>query len=121
MLSLELDKIKNDLILISGQFQINTNSNATAQLINTRLRTISREWFLNNNLGIDYFNRIFVDNYDLTEIEAIFKTEILNTSHVIELLDFDLRLDSATRHLTINFKAKTSFSDIIQDNINIGF
>ena len=111
-------KLKDgDLVITNGAFELNSNIFATAQLIETRLKTVSKEWFLDANEGIDYFNKVFVDKYDLTEIEAIFKTEILETTNVVALLDFNLEF--ANRNLAISFKCSTIFEDNIEDVINV--
>ena len=109
----------NDLKIVSGEFETVENSIAVAQLIQSRLRTFAREWFLNNSIGIDYFNQVLVDNYNIPKIESIFKTEILETTNVDEMLDFNISIDRQNRVLEISFKCNTTFGDTIEDIINI--
>ena len=117
MLQFKLEN--NDLKILSGEFETVENSVAVAQLIQSRLKTFAREWFLNNTIGIDYFNQVLVDNYNIPKIESIFKTEILETTNVNEMLDFNISIDRQSRVLKISFKCNTSFGVIIEDIINI--
>jgi len=84
----------NDLVLITG-------IEAIGQDITRSIRTIKREWFLDQSLGVDYFNEIFIKGQSLRVIETRFKQAILDVPGVLSLKGFRLEKDSENRTLSL--------------------
>ena len=96
----DLDIQNGQLVLIEGQEEIK-------QHLEQRLRTFLGEWFLDETLGIPYFDNILKKNVIPSEIESIFINEIVSTPGVVRLLTFDLTLDKELRQLNLTFMAET--------------
>ena len=102
----------------TGQLVLVENQEETEQFLEQKLRTFRGEWFLNVNIGIPYFDEILVKRPNPTIIEALLTDEILATPGILEILEFELDLDKATRELTLNLKALgqegiINFSEVI--------
>lgn len=102
----------------SGQLLLVENQEETEQFLEQKLRTFRGEWFLNTNLGLPYFDDILVKRPNPTLIEALLTDEILSTPGVLEILEFSLDLDKATRELSLDLKALgqegiINFSEVI--------
>lgn len=97
-----------DIDTSQPDLQLTTGVDAIQQHLTQRLKTFMNEWFLNYNIGIPYFEQILIKNPNYVIIDSVFKKEILETPGVIELLEFDLDLNTSTRLLSLTFKAITS-------------
>ncbi|MEW5803904.1 MAG: hypothetical protein AB1847_17555 [bacterium] len=91
---------KGDLVLISG-------IDAIRQHLSQKIKTFYGEWFLHMAIGVPYFQQVFVKNPNLQVIDSIFKREIINTPGIVQLLEFNLNINSSTRVLNLVFKART--------------
>jgi hypothetical protein len=94
-------------------------TDAIDQAVRIGLRTYKREWFLDENAGIDYFNVVFAKGLTPTQKAAEIKTQILSSPGIIGLEQFSMELDGATRVATLEFRAvsedgtTTEFSETV--------
>lgn len=96
----DIDIQSGQLVLIEGQEEIR-------QHLEQRLRTFLGEWFLDQSIGLPYFDDILKKNVIASEVESIFINEILSTPGVVRLIEFTLDLDKAQRALKVSFVAET--------------
>src|SRR5271157_1234213 len=71
----------NDGGIVAGKDQVRQN-------IEDRLRMVYGEWFLNTEIGVPWFDKVLVKNPDLSAIDIILKSTILDTIEVTELLAY---------------------------------
>lgn len=90
-----------DLALKNGDFYFVTGVDATVQFLTQRLRFLLAEWFLDETKGIPYLDRIFIKNPNPVELDSIFKTVVIESPGVLELLTFSLGVDAALRKLLV--------------------
>ena len=90
----DLDVTDGDVTLLEGQ-------DAIAQNIVTRLRTFLGEWFLDQRIGVPYFESILIKNADVRVIESILRRTITTTDGVdtVDNLTFDF--DGVIRKLDV--------------------
>lgn len=93
-----------DLVIENNSFATVDGVDEVILLLKQRLQTFYSEWFLDNRIGLTYYQDIFQKKLNPVAIEAAIKTEILNTPNVIELMSFNLELDTSTRTLTVSTK-----------------
>ena len=107
MSDLRIDDTTGDLIIEEGNLLLNEGIESVRQFLRARLRTFLGDWLLDRSVGVPYIEEIFVKNPNPTILDSIFKREILNTPGVVELLEFEMTLDSELRKLSLDFKART--------------
>jgi hypothetical protein len=96
-----------DLALEAGDLKLVDGLDAIAQDIQIRLRTFKGGWFLDERVGVPYYEDILVKNPNLAHIRSLYRKAIVETPGVVELLELELALDDANRQLTVSFKALT--------------
>lgn len=74
------------------------------QRISIVIKTIFGEWFLDEALGIPYFEEIWVKAPDLQRITAIFRSAVLAIEGVDEILAFKVVYNPAERNLLVEMK-----------------
>lgn len=97
-----LDPVTGDLrfppvIIFGGE--------AVAQRVRVRFKWFLGEWFLDQRLGVPYFQDILIKNPDPILISFIFKKVLTTTPGVASVSTFNATLDAATRTLTVSFEA----------------
>jgi hypothetical protein len=64
------------------------------QRLRIKLKTFKGEWFLNTDIGIDYFNEVFTNKSNIEKIKNIFKVAIMEEKESVKLKEFELTMDS---------------------------
>jgi hypothetical protein len=118
-MDLLLDTTTWDLVTDATDLQLVEKEDAVGQHLSQRLKTFAGEWFLDLRLGVPYFSQVLVKNPDPVVLDSVFKSEIIHTPGIVELRQFDLRLDAGTRQLQLSFTAVAdsgaviSFSEVL--------
>jgi hypothetical protein len=101
------EDVNGDVLLTNGDLTLNSGIESVRQFLSQRLRLFLAEWYLDQDLGVPYFEEVLVKNPNPIVIDQIFKKEILSTRGVLSLEQFDLQLNTASRLLTVSFRART--------------
>ncbi len=107
-LSLELSPASpnfGDLVLLNGDLVINSGTDAIKQNVLQRLKTYLGEWFLDNRIGLPFYQQILVKNPDQGVIDGILQNAILDTPGIVSLNKYLATLERGTRKLTVAFTA----------------
>lgn len=102
-----------DLDLSGDEVSLVDGDAALAQHLLIRLRFFKGEFFLNEDIGMPYYQKILVKNPDFTAVRAIFRKAILNTPGIAGLQAFSFSLDSATRVATLTFTATKDDGEVL--------
>ena len=97
-LDISLDE-QGNINLIRGAAEI-------AQEITTRLYFIKNSWFLDLDLGVDYFGVVFKEESSRSAVDQEFIDTILGTDGVQNMIDYVSSIDS-NRKFTVVFNAQT--------------
>ncbi len=116
MISRALDS-NNDLLLVDGSIATVRNGAEVLQHVRTRLLFYQEEWFLDSSAGFPWFQEVFKRPARPGNVEALVKRSILETPGVDEILTFSLNFDRVTRNVSIQFQARTTYGDIIRDEV----
>ncbi len=108
MTDLLLDPSTHDLDLSSGTVELATGADAIAQHIRVRLRLCLGEWFLDERVGVPYFQEILGQRR--TAARAAFTDQVLRevvstTPGVLALTEFSSTFVGLTRELQVAFVA----------------
>ena len=91
----------DDLTLIDGDLATVTESEQLSQWVVTRLRTFLGEWAFDLDLGLPYYEEVFVKSPNLSVVDAYIKAVILATPGVVDLVSYASTLDVAARTLAV--------------------
>lgn len=102
----DIDLSTNDAQLVTGSAEI-------VQHLRIRLKFFLGEYFLNILLGVPYIQQILRKRPRLAIVQDILRRVVLSTPGVIEILSFSFGLDSVTRRLTVDLRAKITGGEVI--------
>ena len=107
----------HDLVFVNNDLALTDAKQGTIQKIKQKLKFIKGEYFLNEDLGIPYYENILVKNPDLALIESIYIRALQEIEEITEIESFNLNFDPQTRNLSVNFEVRDSDNNSI--NINL--
>jgi len=96
----------NDLDLVDG-------TDAIAQDVSTRLQTFLGEWYLDERIGMPYFQQILGKKPRLALVRSIYNDAILSTPGINTVNDLELDYESGTRTLRVAFRADTISGSLV--------
>lgn len=103
---------QNDLDFSLNKLQFSEDYVYIQQKINTTIRLILGEWFLDITAGIPLFTEMLgKENIDPSNIEAILKAKILSVAGVLSITSFDMSL-SNDRKLSVDFSCDTDLGEL---------
>lgn len=104
MPDLKIDPTTGDLMQgANGDLVLTDDASGetTAQLVRIALRTFAGEWFLNTDLGVDYFGTILVKNPDLGAVQLAIQDCMLGVPGVAGITSYAQSFDSTNRRLKV--------------------
>jgi hypothetical protein len=107
-----LDRDSHDLAVIDGDLQLVRGVDLIRQRLKQRILTISGEWFLDENIGLPWFQEFSQKGIDDERVKAAILRVIAETQGVSEVVEFDMSLDRRARKLMVSFRVTTTLGDI---------
>lgn len=95
-----------DLLVERGDLALVDGLDAIAQHVAIRLQFFQGEWFLDQRVGIPYFQQVLVKAPNLTAVRSLLRDAVTTTPGVIAIVKFDLEL-GVDRTLRVDFDAST--------------
>lgn len=118
---LAIDLDTKELILHKGDLQLTYEVDAIAQAALVRLSLFEGEWFLDQTVGVPYYQSILVKSPDLQAIQSIFSSEILKVEGVRNVRNCLVELNRSNRRLTVKWTADTDTGELRQSTtLNVG-
>ena len=77
-----------------------------AQRIRIRLNTFQGEWFMDNTLGVDWWNRVMGKNRSKAAVDAIIQEQILLEPDALQIVDYSSSI-SKERVFSCSFRVRT--------------
>lgn len=112
MTDLLLDRDTHDLVLVNYDLFLVDGQPLMQQRLKQSLIFFLGEWFLDETDGVPYYRDILKKSPDKITVESAFKTAILETPGVLELLEFNLTYDNPIRKLSVAFKVRTVYGNV---------
>lgn len=103
-----------DLKISYGDLQLTGDENTVKQRIKLALLTFKGEWFLNEDLGIPYYQEILGQKNSLDSIKSIFIDAIQRIDGVKELQSLNIKLDDSSRNILIQFAVIDRNNNLIE-------
>lgn len=103
-----------DLALTSdGRFFLREDTlSIVEQRLRTKFRFFKKEWFLNTNAGMPYFQHI-LDKPTEGSLRAIYSQVLRGTEGVEEVISCVPVLDARTRKLTVTFQVRLTTGEVL--------
>lgn len=117
---IQLNLNTNDLVFSNGDILLVKGKPAIQQHLALTLKTFLGEWFLDEQIGLPYFQQIFVKRPSVTLIETVFRAAILGCPGIAEIDSLKFTLNRETREGRIDFKARTDWGELIESAIDTG-
>lgn len=106
----DLDIQNNSLYLVDGEVAIQ-------QHLMQRLRIFLGEWFMDNTIGLPFFQQILVKNPNQAIIDAYIINQILATPGIIQLNSYQTTPDFINRTLNVSFTADTTSGTVDYESL----
>ena len=104
-----LDEATGDIAVVGLTPVLTTDlGKLVRQRLKIRLDTYLGEWFLNSNVGVPYFQKLFKKPYNQLAVDSIFKGIILETEDVSRITSYSTNFDTAARTFSLTFSVLTS-------------
>lgn len=104
-MQIKLDTGTHDLDFTGGNFTLIEGADEIAQKLRVRYQFFKGEWFLDQRVGVPYFQTIFVKGVPETVIRTTMVNVALTTPGVANVEDYEFSLDAVTRAASISFRA----------------
>lgn len=101
-----------DMTLTAGRFVWAEDAAAIAQSIKMRLQFFLGEWFADESAGILDFTTVFVKAPNIAIVSERFRTEIINTPGVNDLLEFTATFNRSARQFNVSFRVDTDLGEL---------
>lgn len=95
-----LDRDTHDLLFVNGDRVLVAD---LRQAIKVRLLWFFREWFLDTDRGVPYFQQFFVKPFLAGHAKSALRSAIAGTPGVIAVQSLELTLDRTTRELAVSW------------------
>lgn len=96
----------------AGNLQTVEDGEAVAQRVRQHIEFYQGEWFLNTEVGVPWFQFIFVEPFEASTAETFLKAEILDVPGVAEILEFVVSVDKTKRSFNLSrVVIRTDFND----------
>ena len=102
-----LDPVTGDVTTKNFNLRLTeTLTEYVSQKIENKLKTFLNEWYLDRDIGLPYYQRIFTKQADIDDVNSIFRSEINSLDEVVEIIEFEVDYNNTLRKYSIAFNAK---------------
>jgi len=116
-----VDPETGQLILTpTGNLAMVADLEAIAQAIDQAVNTYLGEWFLDETIGLPWFQSILVKNPDIASIKALITAAIVGVQGVQGLTSLDATFDRGARTLQYTFTATTDLGLLANRTFTVG-
>ena len=119
-MSIRVLKIDSDgkFVRENGDFVWLTDNDAITQVIKQKIQIFKGEWFMDLDLGVDYYNIIFPKTSSDFSRYLEFKRVVESVPGVVQVIDLNIELISATtREYQLNMRIEADYGIIIFDEV----
>ena len=107
-MDLKLDTTTHDLIIENYDLVLVDGIDLVRQAIKQRLLLVLEEWFLDDTIGVPWYQYIFQKGADINRVKSILINTISGTEGVIKVTSLELNYNISNRNLTVDFSAQTN-------------
>ena len=105
---------KHDIDIQNNEIQLTEGSELTRQTAECTLNTKVGEWFLNDELGIEFESILGKGVPDDEEVKNVILEGLKQVDDTFRIDEFETSYDYKKRRLTVNFTASTDSGRVIK-------
>lgn len=106
-MDMKIDSLTGDLLFANGECPVTESyEDSVAQRLEVTLRTFLGEWFLQTDIGVPYFEKVFVKQQNKTALDLVFQEQINKDPDVSSIASFQSELRN-NREYSVVFSVKT--------------
>lgn len=104
-----------DRIIENGKAVIVTAGECLAQRLTNAIRLDKGSWFLDTDLGIEWFDILGEKTISTRAVYSRIKNILLADSEVDSIVNIDLSMNNKTRTMTVSFTVTSIYGEITGD------
>ncbi len=115
-----VDRVTGDLAATSDGTQIGRTLrtiDTLEQRIRTRMQTFMGEWYLNEEMGVPYFQEVLVKNPDVARVRALLLAALLSVEGVKQVTKFDVAFIPGDRRFTVDFHCISNDEEEVEGSL----
>lgn len=109
----DFETANGDLVLTGNNFTLVYDQYAVAQAVEATLNTHTGEWFLDDSFGVQYRDKIWVKNPDLSVVSALLLAAVRSVPGIIRIVEYDIDFDTTNRRLEMDIIAQSVWGPIV--------
>ena len=110
-MDIKLQDVQRDLDISGGDLNLVDGPEAVAQHLRIRFHFFLGEWFLDQRLGVPYFQKVLKKNPGTNVVRAVLRRVITTTPGVLALISLNTEYEGAIRKLTTPFECRIEGAD----------
>jgi hypothetical protein len=104
-----------DILIQNGKISF---TESVGQRVSIALRTLKGEWFLDEKIGIPYFQKIFAEKITKTEVDLIMKNQISCVKGVEKIIEFNSTIINGLYEYTCSILTSQGQVEKLKGNTN---
>lgn len=113
---IKVDTVTGALSIENGDLVVVSGLESIQQELILRLQFFQKDWFLDLQAGLPYWEQILEKLTDVGIIKQLYQQEIEATPGVKLVKSLDVRVDSSTRTLYVDFVVSTDLGELTISN-----
>lgn len=115
--SLYLDPNTHDIVFENGNIRFTDNGEITLQKIKTKLLFFKGDFFLDEELGVDYLNYVFEKNVSDDTIKNLFLSVLQRIPEISEILNLEVIRNREEYKVSIFFEVKDRMGNVVEGEV----
>lgn len=108
----------DELAIVNGDWAFATDQTAILQGIKIRLRFFQGEWVFDLDIGIAYWQSVFIKNPSLIVVREIFRRALLGSPGVVEVVNLNVAYTKRTpRTVEVTWTVRGDVGQLIRGGI----
>ena len=117
MTDIKLNK-EGDLDILEGSLTLTDEiAEETAQRLKIKLGTYLSEWYLDLDVGLPYFETIFIKSTSKDIVDTLFRSTILNDPEIRKINSFTSTIKDRVYNMSFEAEANTGQNIILTEQI----
>jgi len=106
------DGVLGDIKITDGDLSLSIERDAIVLQLSQKLKFFFAEWFLDQRLGVPYFERILNKSTEPELIDSTLKDVVLSTPLITRITQWVIEVDRDNREMRLQMAADSTYGEI---------